>query len=130
MPRRSEFVEHVVEMMRTFGAVVSRPMFGGWGLYHEGVFFALVHGDTLYLKADDGNAPDFEAAGLEAFVFESRNSGETILTSYRRAPEEALESPDVMAHWARGALGAALRKEQARRTRGRRPQRKPPEGGV
>ncbi|HET6263752.1 MAG TPA: TfoX/Sxy family protein [Usitatibacter sp.] len=130
MPARSEFLDHVVEMMRPFGAVAPRPMFGGWGLYREGLFFALVFDDTLYLKADDGNAPDFEAEGLEAFVFESRNTGETILTSYRRAPPEALESPEVMAHWARGAYGAALRKEQARRPRGRRPPRKPPDGGM
>ena len=130
MPRRSDFVEHVVEMMRQFGAVAPRPMFGGWGLYRDGVFFALVFDDTLYLKADDGNAPDFEAEGLEPFVFESRNTGETILTSYRRAPDEALESPEVMARWARGALGAALRKQQARRTRGRRPPRKPHDGSL
>ena len=42
MARRSAFVEHVVEMLRTFGAVEARAMFGGWGLYHRGAFFALV----------------------------------------------------------------------------------------
>ena len=32
MARRSEFVEHVVELMRSFGAVEPKSMFGGWGL--------------------------------------------------------------------------------------------------
>ena len=125
MPKRSEFVEHVIEMMRSFGPVTARTMFGGWGLYHEGTFFALVFDDTLYLKADAKNIADFEARGLEQFVFESRKGGETITTSYRRAPEEALESGDEMARWARSAYGAALRKAGVRRTKTRTPRPKP-----
>ena len=121
MPKRSEFVEHVIETMRSFGPVTARTMFGGWGLYHEGVFFALVFDDTLYLKSDATNAAEFEARGLEPFVFESRKAGETITTSYRRAPEEALESLDEMARWARSGYGAALRKAGVRRTKARKP---------
>src|SRR6185295_20300240 len=117
MPKRSEFIEHVIETMRSFGPVTARTMFGGWGLYHDGVFFALVFDDTLYLKSDATNAADFDARGLEPFVFESRKGGETITTSYRRAPEEALESPEEMARWARSAYGAALRKGSAKRAK-------------
>jgi hypothetical protein len=40
MPKRSEFVEHVVELMRGLGAVQAKPMFGAWGLFHEGLCFA------------------------------------------------------------------------------------------
>ena len=126
MPKRSEFVEHVIETMRSFGAVTARTMFGGWGLYRDGVFFALVFDDTLYLKADAANVADFEARGLEQFVFESRKGGETITTSYRRAPEEALESPEEMARWARSGYGAALRKKGAPRAKAKARKPKPP----
>jgi DNA transformation protein len=108
MARRSEFVEHVVEMMRPFGAVEAKAMFGGWGLYHRGAFFALVTGDTLYLKTDPQNRARFEALGLEPFVFKSKDGLKTAM-SYRRAPDEALESPAVMAEWAGYAYDAALR---------------------
>jgi DNA transformation protein len=117
VPRRSGYLEHVVEMMRPFGAVAARAMFGGFGLYREGVFFAIVFDDTLYFKADARTRVDFEARGLEPFAFEKRKGGETILTSYFRAPEEALESPEVMARWARAAYGAALRVATARRAK-------------
>ena len=106
--KRSEFVEHVVETMRGFGAVEARPMFGGWGLYHEGLFFALIAEDTLYLKTDDANRADFEALGLEPFVYPMKD-GQSIVMTYRRAPEDALESPEVMAEWARRGYAAALR---------------------
>jgi len=119
MPKRSEFVEHVIETMRSFGPVTARTMFGGWGLYHDGVFFALVFDDTLYLKSDATNAAEFEARGLHPFVFESKTDGETITTSYRQAPPEALDSPDEMAPWARSAYGAALRKPAVRREKAR-----------
>jgi DNA transformation protein len=113
MPKRSQFVDHVVETMRAFGAVESKSMFGGWGLYHDGVFFALVAEDILYFKVDDETAADFDAGKLPAFVYESK-VGERIAMSYRQAPAEALESPDVMEAWARRGYGAALRAVRAK----------------
>jgi DNA transformation protein len=113
MPARNEFLDHVVETLRGFGPVTVKRMFGGWGLYREGVFFALIEKDILYFKADEESAAEFDAEGLEPFEFVKQ--GETIVTSYRRAPDEALEDPRVMARWAKTAYGAALRKE-ARKT--------------
>jgi len=108
MPKASEFVQHVIETMRRFGPVEAKAMFGGWGLYHQGLFFALIAEDALYLKTDDENRADFEALGLEPFVYPMKD-GQSIVMSYRPAPEEALENPDVMAAWARRGYAAALR---------------------
>jgi DNA transformation protein and related proteins len=102
------FVAHVIECMRGFGAVEATRMFGGWGLYREDVFFALVLDDTLYLKTDEGNRAEFDARALEPFSFVK--GGKTIVTAYRAAPEEAFEDAAVMAKWAKGAYAAALRK--------------------
>jgi DNA transformation protein and related proteins len=103
-----DFVTHVVEMMRAFGTVEAKSMFGGWGLYHEGLFFGLIAGESLYLKTDEVNVGEFEAQHLEPFVYEMKD-GDRIVMHYRQAPDEALESPGVMAQWARSAYGAALR---------------------
>jgi DNA transformation protein and related proteins len=123
MPRRSEFVEHVVETMRAFGPVEARPMFGGWGLYHGGVFFALVAEDALYLKVDDETRARFEDLGLEPFVYDTKDGSHSM--SYFQAPEEALETPHVMTEWARLAYGAALR-AAARKKSGKKPAAKAP----
>ena len=119
MPKRSEFVEHVVESLRGLGTVEARSMFGGWGIYHEGLFFALVADDVLYLKADDENCAEFDARGLDHWVYAPRK-GERIVTQYRQAPEEGFEDAEVMAKWARSAYGAALR-AAAKKTRRARP---------
>jgi DNA transformation protein and related proteins len=113
MARRSEFVEFVVETMRAFGEVEARPMFGAWGLYHQGAFFAIVADDTLYLKTDAQNRARFEAQGLAPFVFRAKDGKKTAM-SYRRAPDEALESPEVMAEWARYGYESALRAAAAK----------------
>ena len=125
LPKPSQFVEHVVETLRLLGPVEATAMFGGWGLYHRGTFFALVLDDSLYLKTDDESRAQFEAEGLLPFTF-SMKSGE-VTTSYYQAPGEALENPDAMAEWARRAYAAALRapakrkeKQKAKREQARR----------
>ena len=113
MAPRDEFLEHVIDTMRTFGRVERKSMFGGWGLYHEGHFFALVMDKVLYLKSDAQNKEAFAALGLAPFVYESR-LGEKTSMHYHQAPEEALESPEVMAEWARRSYAAALRAATSR----------------
>ena len=121
MPKPTGFVEHVLETMRLFGPVDARAMFGGWGLYHEGTFFALIIEEGLYLKTDDENVGEFKALKLEPFVYPMKG-GDKIVMSYYQAPEETLESREVMAQWARSAYGAALR-AKARKRQPRRKQR-------
>lgn len=107
------FVAHVVESLRALGPVEAKRMFGAWGLYHRGAFFALVSHGTLYLKTDERNRAEFDALSLEPFTFVK--AGETVVTGYRAAPDEALEDPRVMAKWARSAYEAALRKRAKKR---------------
>ena len=51
---------------------------------------------------------EFEASGLQPFIYITKDV-ERIVMSYREAPDEALENPEVMASWARCGYGAALR---------------------
>lgn len=120
MPRRSETVEHLLELMRPWGVVTAKSMFGGWGLYREGLFFALVADEVLFLKTDDETRDVFEAQGLEPFVFRTKDGTATAM-SYRRAPDEALENPGEMARWATLAYGAALRAAAAKAPARKRP---------
>lgn len=64
----SEFVEYLLELMKPIGAVRAKRMFGGYGLFLEGLMFALVADDRLYFKVGDSNLADFEQRGLGAFT--------------------------------------------------------------
>lgn len=117
---KNDFVEHVLDMLREFGPVTAKSMFGGWGLYHEGLFFALIAEDMLYLKVDEENRGDFEAARLEPFVYETK-TGDRMVLAYHQAPAEAFDSREVMAQWAKSGYGAALRAKTRKPARKRRP---------
>jgi DNA transformation protein len=59
-------------------------MFSGAGLYADGVMFALIARETLYLKVDSETRPDFEADGMEPFSYET-SKGRNVIDSYWRA---------------------------------------------
>jgi DNA transformation protein len=102
-----DFVDYVMELLGPFGTVGARRMFGGLGVYLDGLMFAIVSEDTLYLKADEMNRIEFEQAGCEIFGYARKGKRATL--GFFRAPEEAMESPELMLPWARTAYAAALR---------------------
>ena len=103
----SEFAEHLRDVFRHFGSIDVRRMFGGQGVFHQGLMFGLVVGDTLYLKADALSAGWFEALGLARFTY--LRQGRPTSLSYYQAPEGVLEDPAEAVRWAKHAFGAALR---------------------
>jgi DNA transformation protein len=92
-------------------------MFGGWGLYVDEIFIAIIASERLYLKTSDTSRPQFQAAGCEPFVYDAKNG--SVALSYWSAPAEALDSPALMAPWARLALQAALASRAAKMPRRR-----------
>ena len=109
----SEFVDHLVELFEPFGPVTARRMFGGHGLFRDGLMFGLVIDDTLYFKVDDGNRTMFEARGLPRFEYAKQ--GKRVSVSYYLAPGEVMDDPETLAQWAEPAFEAALRGQRASR---------------
>ncbi len=102
-----EYVAHIVDLLQGIGPVESKSMFGGFGVFLEGLMFGLIANDELYLKVDAENRQDFEDLGLQAFAFEK--NGKEFKMSYFQVPEEAMEDGELLSFWASKAYGAALR---------------------
>ena len=118
------FVSHCLELLESLGTMRAKRMFGGWGLYADEVFIAVIARDRLYLKADAQSKPAFEAAGCEPFVYDVKTKA--VAMSYWSAPPDALDSPALMLPWARGALQAALQSRAAKLKPKRAPSAPPP----
>lgn len=103
----NEFADHLRDVFRLFGPVTVRRMFGGHGVFRDGLMFALVSDEALYLKADAHNAADFHALGLPQFEY--HRQGKATKLSYYLAPDALLDDPVEAAHWARRSYEAALR---------------------
>lgn len=108
------FTALCAELLAPLGPVRARAMFGGKGVYVDGLFVAIIDNDQLFLKADDTTRERFVAAGCRPFTYPTKD-GERMVMSYYQPPEDALESPPLMRPWARLALEAALRAANARK---------------
>lgn len=103
----SEFVNYLREVFIEFGPVEPRRMFGGHGIFFDGVMIGLVADDTLYLKADEESAVRFTELGLSQFEYPKGDK--VVAMSYYQAPAEAVENAEEMRGWAQLAYEAALR---------------------
>ncbi len=119
---RDEFAAHCVELLAPVGAARAKRLFGGHGIYVDELMIALIADETLYFKTDAQTLPHWQAAGGRPFVYESRRAGQerkVTAMSYWTPPDEALDSPALLAPWGRLALEAALRARAARAARPR-----------
>ena len=102
-----DFLAYLDELFSDFGPVTTRAMFGGHGVYLDGVMIGVIMEDALYLKVDAETQLHFEAVGSQPYVYLGQR--EPITMSYWSAPEEALESARAMRPWAELARAAAMR---------------------
>ena len=93
----------VIEQLERVASITSKSMFGGVGLYADGLFFALIGNDRLFFKVDDSNRPDFEAAEMEPF----RPYGDERAMKYYEVPIAVLEDADALQTWAKKAIDVA-----------------------
>ncbi|MBN2132988.1 MAG: TfoX/Sxy family protein [Sedimentisphaerales bacterium] len=106
----NEFVDYVVEQLAGWGEVSVRRMFGGAGLYRQGVMFAVLADDVAYLKVDDSNREDFMRAGSAPFEPYPEHIKTTIRTYYE-IPADVLEDPAELARWAQRSWLVARKKK-------------------
>jgi len=125
-PQAKAIVADLDRRLTPLGPFRAKPMFSGYGLYLDGVIFALVLRETLYLKVDDRNRPDFDHAGSAPFRYETRK-GEVTVNSYWRCPAEVLAQTETLQEWVTGAVAASRRiaAANARAGRSRPAKRKP-----
>ena len=126
MTAKTEFVQYVLELLEPLGGVTAKAMFGGFGIYRRGVMVALIADETLYLKADDINRPEFEAQKLEPFRYQKKDK--VFAMSYYQAPPESMDESELLCEWAEGAYSAAVRgaKKKATKPRAKKKKSKTP----
>ena len=126
MPVSADYLTYVVDQLVPFAWVRPQRMFGGFGLYADETFFALIAGDTLYFKVDDSNRPDYVARKCEPFRPRARDP-DAYSMSYFAVPPEVIEDGDELKLWARKALLAAATAKVAKAARSsQRPAAKTP----
>ncbi len=104
--------EALKELFKPFGEVAVKRMFGGSGIYADGLCFAIEHGGEVFLKVDPLSEPSFAGAGSSPFIYVAR--GKPMPTSFWRLPPIAHEEADELRRWASLGLEAARRAAAAK----------------
>ena len=102
-----EFCDYVVGLCQLIGPVYSKRTFGGFGGFLDDLMFGLINDNVFYLKVDLESKKEFE--DLDLLPFSYQRQGKEMSLGYLQAPEEALESSELMTLWANKGFGAALR---------------------
>jgi DNA transformation protein len=96
-----DFIEYILDQLSGWGEVYTRRMFGGAGLYSDGLMFGLLANDVAYLKVDETNRDKFLDAGSEPFKpYPDRPT----IMSYFEIPPDILEDRDELMKWAEESL--------------------------
>ncbi|WP_108608417.1 TfoX/Sxy family protein [Aminobacter sp. MSH1] len=94
------------EVFAGLGDLTIRKMFGGKGIYCDGLIVGVDVRGEIMLKVDAVSAPDFEAAGAKRWT---DAGGRPVNMPYWTIPDSAVDDPDELAAWTRKAYEAALR---------------------
>ena len=110
-----DFSLYINDLLSAHGRILVKRMFGGHGVYCDGLFIAILSDEMLYFKADDATKQAFEDAGSLRFSYS--RAGKTASMGFYAAPADAMDSPALISPWARLAIEAALRTQTGKQAR-------------
>ena len=93
----SSYCAYLLDLLSPYGSITSRAMFGGYGLYKNGIIFGIVVDDEVYFKVDGTNQAQYEELDSEPFSYEK--NGKSVKLSYWKVPLEVLENEELLERW-------------------------------
>lgn len=103
----ADYLEYLQEQLDWLPGLRVKRMFGGVGIYSDGLFFAIADDGMLYLKGDATSEAVYREGGAERFSYQAK--GKTVHLNYWSVPADVLEEADTLHGWIRIALDTALR---------------------
>ena len=114
MPVSDSYRNFVLEQLGRVVPVTGKAMFGGVGIYADGLFFALIAEDRLYFKVNDETRPDFERLGMEPF----RPFGDDSAMGYYEVPADVVEDIFQLETWMNKAIDVSSKSKRAKAKKG------------
>ena len=102
------FHEFVCELFAPMGAIKIRRMFGGAGVFLDGVMFALLADEVIYLKTDHALRSALEAEGSAPFKWTRPSDGKVYDMGYLNLPSDGMDDAEIASEWGRKAYQVAL----------------------
>ena len=111
MAYTKEYRAEIEQKLSRVAPITIRPMFGGLGIYSEGVIFAIADDGRLYFKTSDLNRSDFEAKGMGPFIYAPGAPP----SSYWELPHGVIDEPEDLQFWVEKALAASAQTKRKKK---------------
>lgn len=112
MSVQPQYLAYVLEQLTGLSSVRPNRMFGGVGLYSDGLFFGLIDDDTLYFKTSDANIAEYRSRNMPKFMPFPDKTGAVM--GYHQVPADVIEDPETLVEWARKSVAVALTSQAAK----------------
>ena len=100
------FRDFILDQLAGLDDVEARRMFGGYGLYHDEIFFGILYKGKLFFKIDDSTVDEYRRRKMKPF----RPNDRQTLKSYYQVPVEIIEDADQLGRWTSRAIACQNRK--------------------
>jgi DNA transformation protein len=110
MPLTPDWYADLLTRLGAARPVTAKKMFGGAGLYLDGVMFGIADDDRLYFKVDDQTKVRYESEGMGGWIPHGAQS-------YREVPSRLLSEPEELGEWMDEAVEVSRAKAKTRRKR-------------
>lgn len=110
-----EFADYVVhDVLVGISGITARAMFGGHGLYKNGLIFGILVSGEIYFKVDDALQKKYEALGSKPFTYDRH--GKLCAMKYWVVPASILADREQLAEWVSwSCLLSAAKKTKAKK---------------
>jgi DNA transformation protein and related proteins len=114
MPAKSD-AHPFVDLFGVHGAIQTRRMFGGFGMYIEGQIVGIIVRDRIYLKTDDESRKAFVAEKCKPFTYQRGCDSKGVSMRYYAIPDRLYDDPEEFTAWARMAQAVARTKPKIKK---------------
>lgn len=99
MAKQPSYVTYILEeALVDVPGLSARPMFGAYGMYKDGIFFAIIEDDELFFKVNDETVQAYIERNSRQFSYPMKN-GEISKMNYWKVPDEILEDREEVVTW-------------------------------
>lgn len=112
-------LKDAMKLFEPLGAITSRSMFGGFGIFANGTMFALVVQNTLHIRADDKTIVEFKSRGFQPYAYAKR--GFPVITKYYALADDCWSNINEVFNLGQSAFNHAEAEKQIQATQ--QPQR-------
>ena len=115
---KHQFRDYVLDILQPHGPITARSMFGGYGIFYDGLIIGIIVENQLYFKVDKETQPDYESHGSHFFVYVGKTK--TVQMSYMNVPDSILENKDELGTWIKKAYEVTCRYQRSKRPKKKR----------